>query len=363
MAPLSKRPQTAPRAAGFPASRGEPPEPGTEPFRSGDMAEHSRPAPILGALIAAAATLYAASQTDRRPPPPLQPENKLPGWGRILANVWNEIERDHLSVMAAGVAFWGFLSLFPAMSALISIYGLVSDPVVIGEQVAGLSGVLPQSALDLVSTQLHSLISAPRQALGIGLIISLLLTLWYAMSGTGTLMQALTIAYEETETRSILAYYTRSAALTIGIAAFGLLSLFLIAVVPVAIEWLPFPKAWRNTIGLVRWPLLAGLVIVALGLVYRFAPARRNPTWQWFAPGTIAAALVWLAGSAGFSYYVANFPSYDKTYGSLGAVVVLLMWLYVSSFIVLVGAELNSEVEQARAGAEPEAAPAASRGG
>ena len=260
--------------------------------------------------------------------------------------------------MAAGVAFWVFLSIFPAMSALISTFGLVSDPAVIGRQVASLSGILPQSALDLLSDQLHRLINAPPQALGLGLIISLLLTLWYSMAGTGTLMQALTVAYEERENRGILAYYGRSAVLTIGIAVFGLLSLFLVAIVPAIIDWMPFPKGWRDAVGLIRWPLLAVLVIAALGLIYRFAPARRNPTWQWFRPGTIAAAVVWMAGSAGFSYYVANFSAYDKTYGSLGTVVVLLMWLYVSAFIVLVGAEFNAEVEQAQAAEESNAAPA-----
>jgi membrane protein len=271
-------------------------------------------------------------------------------WGRIVVNVWREIDRDSVSVMAAGVAFWGFLSVFPALSAVISVYGLVSDPAIIGQQVAGLEGVLPRSTLNQVSEQLHRLTAAPPQALGIGLFISLLLALWYSMSGTGTLMQALTVAYEDGETRGILDYYARSAVLTLGIGIFGVLSLFLIAVVPAAIQLLPFPQGWRDGIGLVRWPILAVLMMLALGLIYRFAPARRKPCWHLFSPGTISAAVVWLAASAGFSYYVANVSSYATTYGSLGAVVVLLMWLYVSSFIVLVGAELNSEIEQARGG-------------
>ena len=163
------------------------------------------------------------------------------------------------------------------MSALISIYGLVSDPAVIATHFASLAGVLPQSALELVGEQMKRLISAPPQALGLGLVISLLLALWYSMSGTGTLMQALTVAYEEEDTRSILAYYAQSAALTIGIAVFGLLSLFLVAVVPAVLEWLPFPKGLRDLIGLVRWPILAVLLILALGAIYRFAPARQTP--------------------------------------------------------------------------------------
>ncbi len=128
---------------------------------------------------------------------------------------------------------------------------------------------------------------------------------------------------------------------------------------PAVIEWLPFPKGWRHTIGLVRWPILAVLMMLGLGVIYRFAPARRNPCWHLFSPGTIVAATGWLAVSAGFSYYVANFSSYDKTYGSLGTVVVLMMWLYLSSYIVLVGAELNSEIEQARTGKEEDLDPGA----
>jgi membrane protein len=285
-----------------------------------------------------------------------------PGWGRILANVYSETNRDNVAVMAAGVAFWTFLSIFPGLSALISIYGLIADPTVIATQVSNLAGILPPSSLALLYEQLTRLTSAPPQALGIGLVISLLLAFWYSMSGTGTLMQALTVAYEERDTRSILAYYAQSAALTIGIAVFVLLSLFLVAVVPAMLEWLPFPKGWRDLIGLVRWPIVAVLLMLALGVIYRFAPARQNPCWHLFSAGTIVAALVWLAGSAGFSYYVANFSSYDKTYGSLGTVVVLLMWLYLGAFIVLVGAELNAEIEQARGGCgeqcpEPEPAP------
>jgi membrane protein len=282
---------------------------------------------------------------------PAPEEAKKPvGWGRVLKNVYNEINRDNVSVMAAGVAFWTFLSIFPGLSALISIYGLIADPGVIATQVENLEGVLPQSALELLYDQLHRLISAPPQALGLGLVISLLLALWYSMSGTGTLMQALTVAYEERDTRGILAYYAQCAALTIGIAIFGLLSLFLVAVVPAVLGSLPFPQGLRDVIGFVRWPILAVLLILGLGVIYRFAPARQNPCWHLFSAGTILAAILWLAGSAGFSYYVANFSSYDKIYGPLGTVVVLLMWLYLVAFVVLVGAELNSEIEQARVG-------------
>jgi membrane protein len=311
------------------------------------MPFRSRTAPFFGAMIAAAFTLYGATRASR-PEPQRKPAPARSGWGKILASVWAKLGRDHVSIMAAGVAFYGLLSIFPGMSTLISIYGLAADPSIIESELNSLSGILPQEALKLLSDQAHALIANPPAKLGIGLMVSLLLTLWSATSGASSLMQALTVVYEETEDRSVASFYLQAVALTIAITAFAVLSLFLVAVVPVIIDRLPLPEASRGAVGLIRWPLLAGLVLPALALVYRFAPARRSPCWSWFSPGTVAAALLWLLGSAGFSFYVARFSSYDKTYGSLGAVVILLMWFYVSAFIVLAGAELNWEYEKAR---------------
>jgi len=272
-----------------------------------------------------------------------------PGWWAILTNFWAELDRDHVSIMAAGVAFYALLSIFPGMSALISLYGLVSDPVAIENQLSSLAGVLPQEALKLLSDQLHALVAAPRDKLGRGLLVSLLLALWGATSGTGALMQALTVAYEERDQRGILSFYGLAIALTIGVGLFALLSLFLIAVVPAIIDTLPLSELWRDRVSLIRWPLLAVLALIALAALYRYAPSRQQPCWHCLSAGTIAAALFWLIGSAGFSFYVARFSSYDKTYGSIGAVVILLMWFYVTAFIILAGAELNSEIEKARA--------------
>ena len=304
-----------------------------------------RATPIFGALIAAAFYATARSASPQLHEKPARPR---PSWGRILANVWTELDRDHISIMAAGMAFYGLLSIFPGMSALISIYGLAADPAVIERQLGELSGVLPSEALKLLSDQLHALVAKPPARLGIGLIVSLGLALWSATSAASMLMQALTVAYEDRDDRSILGFYLRAIALTIGIAVFGVLTLFLIAVVPAVLDWLAVDDSWRGRLSLIRWPLLAALVLLGLTLVYRFAPARQAPCWHWLSPGTVAAALLWLIGSAGFSFYVTNFASYDKTYGSLGAVVILLMWFYVSAYIVLAGAELNSEYEKAR---------------
>jgi membrane protein len=272
-----------------------------------------------------------------------------PGWWTILTNFWARLDRDHVSIMAAGIAFYALLSIFPGMSALISIYGLVADPATIETQLNSLSGVLPQEALKLLSDQLHTLVAAPRDKLGLGLVVSLLIALWSATSGTGSLMQALTVAYEERENRGILSFYGRAIVLTIGVGVFALLSLFLIAGIPAVIGLLPLSELWRDRISLIRWPLLAILAVAALGVLYRYGPARRNPCWHCLSGGTMAAAVLWLVGSAGFSFYVARFSSYDKTYGSLGAVVILLMWFYVTAYIILAGAELNAEIEKARA--------------
>ena len=271
-----------------------------------------------------------------------------PGWWTILKNFWAEMDRDHVSIMAAGIAFYALLSIFPGMSALISVYGLVADPITIENQLSSLSGILPQEALKLLSDQLHALVAAPRDKLGFGLVVSLVLALWSATSGTGALMQTLTVTFEEQENRGVLSFYGRVITLTLGIGLFALLSLFLIAGIPAIIGSLPLSELWRDRISLIRWPLLAILALVAMGVLYRYAPARRNPCWHCFSAGTIGAAVLWLVGSAGFSFYVARFSSYDKTYGSLGAVVILLMWFYVTAYIILAGAELNSEIEKAQ---------------
>jgi len=169
-----------------------------------------------------------------------------PGWWTILTKFWAELDRDHVSIMAAGVAFYALLSIFPGMSALISLYGLVADPVAIEKLLSSLAGVLPQEALKLLSDQLHALVAAPRDKLGLGLLVSLLIALWSATSGTGALMQALTVAYEEREERGIVTYYGLAIALTIGVGVFSLLSLFLIAVVPAIIGALPISPDWQE---------------------------------------------------------------------------------------------------------------------
>jgi membrane protein len=306
-----------------------------------------RAAPMFGVVIAAALTAYAALKGN--PPSTTSPGASRPRLDpvKILKRVWDEQNRDHVSMMAAGVAFYSLLAIFPGLSAAISLYGLVADRSVIEHHLQGLAGILPGEALKLISDQVHQLVSAPPAKLGLGLLLSLAFALWSAMSGTSMLMQTLTIAYEEEDDSGILEFYGLAFGLTLGMIGFGLVALALVAGIPAMLDTLPFPAFWRDAVSFSRWPVLAALVLVSLTLLYRLAPRRREPRWEWLAPGTVAATLFWLIVSAGFSIYVTQFGSYDKTYGSIGAVIVLLMWLYLSAYIILVGAELNCEIDRA----------------
>ncbi len=265
-------------------------------------------------------------------------------WRRRLTRVWAALSRHNISILAAGAAYYAMLSIFPGMSALVLTYGLIADPVTIERHIDVLAGVLPGEALKLVSDQLHVLVSAPPEKLGIGLVVSVLLALWSATSATTAMMNALTVAYEGRERRGFLRFYGLAVALTIGEGLFGLVTLLMIAGLPAAMAQLPVPELWRWLLPLIRWPVLAVLVPLGLGTLYRVAPSREPQRWDFLRVGTICASLFWLAGSAAFSFYAEHFGSYDRTYGSLGAVAVMLVWLYVTAYITLAGAELNGEI-------------------
>jgi membrane protein len=274
-----------------------------------------------------------------------------PGWRRIwwrrLRWIWQAVARDNLSIMAAGAAYYSMLSIFPAMSVLVLTYGLVADPITIEHHIDALGGVLPAEALKLISDQLHALVTAPTANLGVGLVLSVLFALWTATSASSAMMNALTVAYDGREKRGLLQFYGLAAAITVGLLLFAMISLFLIAGVPALAIEIPEPTPWDDIVPQLRWPLLAMLVVLGLGALYRVAPSRKRPTWDFLRAGTIAASLLWLARSAAFSLYASSFGSYDRTYGSLGAVVVLLVWLYFTGYVILAGAELNRAISQA----------------
>jgi membrane protein len=264
-------------------------------------------------------------------------------WTQRLGRVWRALGEDHISIMAAGIAYYAMLSIFPGMSALVLTYGLVADPLTIEHHIDALSGVQPGEALKLLSDQLNVLVTAPSEKLGIGLVVSVLIALWSSTSGTSAMMNALTIAYEGKEERGVLHFYGLSIALTVGGVVFLLIALVLIAGVPAVATHLPLSEFWQQLLPLLRFPVFAIFALLGLGALYRLAPDRKRPAWDFFRGGTIAATLLWLAGSAAFSFYASRFGSYDRTYGSVGAVALLLVWLYVTAYIVLIGAELNGD--------------------
>jgi membrane protein len=267
-------------------------------------------------------------------------------WSTILACTWRRIGKDNLSALAAGAAFYALLSIFPVLTAVVSVYGLVADPSMVERQIAVIQGVLPPEAVTLIATWLQAFVGGPPKRFGIGLIVSALLAFWSAWSATGMLMTAVNICYGEKENRTFVRFNLRAVALTAGLALFSVAALALLASLPAALSLLPLPQAWDSTIALVRWPALAVIVLIALAIVYHYAPDRAQPKWRWVSWGAVAATALWLLGSAAFTIYVSMVGSYDKTYGSLGAVIILLLWFYLSAYATLIGAELNAEIER-----------------
>jgi membrane protein len=252
---------------------------------------------------------------------------------------------DNLSVLAAGCAFFSLLSIFPAITALVSVYGLFADPVAIEQQASILADILPPDAYGLVVGQMRAVASAGQGSLGWSLILSLGFAFWSASAGVRTLFAALNIAYNEEEKRSIFVFYATALAFTIGALLAVFVALLLIVGLPAVLALIGLERLADLTIRLVRWPLLGAMVVLGIGLLYRFGPSRRTAKWRWVTWGSCAATLLWLVASILFSLYVTNFASYNQTYGSIGAVVVALMWFYVSAFVLLLGAELNAELE------------------
>jgi membrane protein len=267
------------------------------------------------------------------------------GWKQVVMRVFARISLDNLSIIAAGVAFYAFLAIPSALTALVALYGLAFDPQDVQRQIASLNGAMPGAAVQLIGQQLQTVTSQPQSTLGVGFIVALLVAMWGARSAMSTFITALNVAYAEDEKRGFFRFQAAAFALTALAVVFAVLSIALIAVLPAAINFLPFGDFGKTVASVIRWPVLFVLVILGLAVIYRYAPSREEPKWRWVSWGAGVATVLWIAGSALFSIYVGQFASYNKTYGSLGAVVVLMMWLYVSAFAVLLGAELNAELE------------------
>lgn len=267
------------------------------------------------------------------------------GWWDILWRVKTEMSKDNLSVLAAGVAFYSLLAVFPALAAAVSIYGLVLNPHDVQDQVSMVIGIIPEEARTIITDQLTKITSQPKQSLGFGVLFALLFALWSSSAAVQTLMTGLNVVYDEVERRGVIRFYATALGLTLGGILFGLTALSLVAALPAALKFIGLPRSVETVLLLARWPLLAIAVMFALAVLYRFAPSRAKPRWVWVSWGAVMATVLWLGGSILFSFYVSHFASYNETYGTLGAVVILLMWFYLTGYVVLMGGELNAEME------------------
>lgn len=268
------------------------------------------------------------------------------GWRAILWRVKDRIAADKLSMIAAGVAFYALMAIFPALIALVSVYGLLFDPQAVNQQITTLSGFLPEQAAGLLVDQLGEITAMDRTSLGFGSIAALLFALWSSSGGVRTLMQALNVAYHEEEKRSTLRFYGTALLLTLGAVIATSVAIALVVALPAIIKSLGLGEMLENLIGYARWPLLAAGAMLGFAVLYRYAPSRSKPRWQWVSWGAAVATLLWLGASALFSLYVGHFVDYNKTYGSMGAVVILLTWFLLSAFCILLGGEINAEVER-----------------
>jgi membrane protein len=267
------------------------------------------------------------------------------GWKQIVKRSWAEHKADNMPIIAGGVAFFGFLAIFPALIAMISIYGLVASPETVARQVEDLSAQLPDDAANVIGTQLEAIVDNSGSALSISLVVSILAALWSASGGMGNLITAVNLAYDEVEARSFVKLKLTSLALTLGAIVFVLVTFGLVAVVPALIEALPIGAVGTVLAQVARWVLLLGVFAGSLAVLYRVAPDRDAPRLSWVSLGSVVVTVVWAAVSIGFALYVNNFGSYDKTYGAIAGVIVLMLWLYLTCYLVLLGAEINAESE------------------
>jgi membrane protein len=267
------------------------------------------------------------------------------GWRDILWRLVREVAEDRIMLIAAGSAFYLLLALFPALAAFVSLYGIISDPATVSAQLEFLTGVIPAGGLEIINGQLTSLVMQPRDALSFGFFLSLGVALWSANSGIKTLFEALNVAYEETEKRGFIRLHLITFAFTLSTLVIGIVAFAAIGLVPAILTLFPLGSLVEALIRILRWPLVLLFVWSGIAVFYRYGPSRARAKWRWITWGGLFATVAWFATSIGFSYYLERFANYNAVYGSLGAVIGLLMWVWLSVAIILVGAEINAEIE------------------
>jgi membrane protein len=268
------------------------------------------------------------------------------GWKDILIRTYREIQDDRLLALAAGVVFYSLVALFPAVAAGVSVYAFFSDAKSVASHLSLLADVVPGGALELLGTEITRIAATAEGKLTFGFLVGFGIALWSANAGMKAIFDALNIIYDEEEKRSfvwlnVVSLFFTLCAIVGMLVAVGVVVIFPLILAAFGLSSVDTPLM----IGILRWPAMFMLMILALAVLYRYGPSRRRARWRWLTVGSVFAALSWLLVSLLFSWYLANFGNYNATYGALGAVIGLMMWMWFSTIVVLVGAELNSEIE------------------
>lgn len=267
------------------------------------------------------------------------------GWKDIVVRTYQQVEEDRLLAVAAGVVFYGLLALFPAITALVSSYALFAKADTINDHLSMISGLLPAGAFEIVKEQVGRVLAKGDVKLGATFVISFLFAVWSANGGTKAMMDALNVAYEEEEQRGFFKLNAISLAFTFGGLVAVLVAMGCVVALPIILSVIGLGSITDALFRIGRWPVLILMMLLGLAVLYRYGPSRRSPQWQWVSAGSVIATVLWLAGSAALSFYLSSYANYDATYGSLGAAIGLMMWMWMSTIVVLLGAELNSEIE------------------
>lgn len=273
------------------------------------------------------------------------PEIPARGWKQILGRVYGNIAQHRIMALAAGMTYYSILAIFPAIAALVAVYGLFSNPSTIAGHLDQLGGFLPGGAIDIARDQLTRLAAKGSQSLGLTFLIGLAVSLWSANAAMKSLFDTLNIVYGETEKRGFVKLNATTLCFTLGGIIFVLAALGSIVIVPVLLTYVGLSDAGDLLVRVGRWPAMYVLIALALAIIYRFGPSRGRPQWRWITWGSAIAALAWLAVSGVFSWYAANFGQFNETYGSLGAVIGFMTWLWISAIVILLGAEIDAEME------------------
>jgi membrane protein len=267
------------------------------------------------------------------------------GWKDIVLRVYQDVGKQRLLALAAGVTFYSILAIFPAIAALVGVYGLFADPTTISTHLDGVSDFLPGGAIDVIRDQMTRIASHGESTLGLTFVMGLAVSLWSANAGLKALFDALNLVHGEEEKRGFIKLNLISLTFTILAIVFALFALAAVVAAPVALYLVGFGRVAEMLVRFGRWPALFFAVALVLALIYRYGPSRPDPRWRWITWGSAFASLAWIALSVIFSWYAANFGSYNATYGSLGAIMGFMVWLWLSTIVVLLGAELDAKME------------------